>query len=206
MSLSDQQFSEQMQLFDTVPYYQPRLKLADGPDMREPFSVNTKPGEPAMQRDLPNAIPVTDMYGNNEGADKESRPNTMFWGAGDEARSYWVPTSDLMTVQEWIDPHKLNDRYRTGIDYGRKQEPEGQETEQDWDMPRVIRFSESDNHALLDGNHRVTLERHMGAMFHRVQEAGVNHGSRPDELDPSRGFFPEGKNTTSYDPDRKYQG
>ena len=164
----------QFSLFDAEPF----VSRNSTPDpvrsdytAKKPFTSSHGEGAPWVdQKSLPNALPVIDPStsdGNHLLNPDQPRNVTP-------DRYEWVPTWNMQTVQAEVTTEKLNSRHGN-IDYGGYQEPEGQETRSDGDRQWGLGHADG-KVTLVDGNHRTTLERHQGAMFHRinVRTTGMN--------------------------------
>lgn len=122
-------------------------------------------GDWVDQESLPNGMDV--MKRPKEAGLNEKGVNTF----STANRGYeWVPTHQVSTYQEAVEVPKLNSLANKG--YDRSEIPkEGQETEESVNVPYAYKFAD-DQYVVTDGNHRTTVERHQGAMFHRMFVGG----------------------------------
>ena len=84
----------------------------------------------------------------------------------------WAPTWNVVTNQEAVNVNTLNERFGK-LDRARHlEQPEGQETgARDDGHPMAYKYAD-DQYVIGDGNHRTTVEKHEGAMFHRLMVMG----------------------------------
>ena len=185
MSLSPEQFNN-VPMFDSSTYkaeQPPPLKLPYPKhisDQRKegPFQHVNPENTPFIstrvnQESLPAGIPVRD-FGPAPKLDQSGRTE-------------WVPTTSLYTEQATVDPQKLNDRHANFKG----------EAAQD-SLPFGVKYSDDHVH-VGDGNHRLTVERHKGAMFHQMNTYDPQPGNtRPPG--PVRDRDPKGTNDGTYSP------
>lgn len=148
-------------------------KLSDHKQFVQKFGSAPEGRWSWMQEELPHGMPERE-YGD---------------GPTSGTSNYeWVPTWNMETEQPSISPDKFLDRF-TGMNYNKSAKREGQEnlTGTYSDNPVTMKYpgqaqGGEDLHVLMDGNHRISAERHRGAMFHRVNA----YESTPDRLSPPR--------------------
>lgn len=153
-----------------------------GPE--KPFSRvdQTSSGSYVQQASLPNAMPVT----------QTARPSSKTERLQQERRYEWVPTWELSTEQSGVGVNKMSNMARKGIDYSGREEGTPRESLAR-QFPAQAQKTDQ-GYVLSDGNHRTTVERHQGALFHRLV---VKYPEQPHP-EPDGGFtaFGEGR----YDP------
>lgn len=180
---------EQLQMFDVPQVEQPPpyrgghlRQEPDGPfHVRQGETPADNPWGPTLeQSSLPNAMEVVQRTGLGT-------PYTSTAGNWE-----WVPTENITTLQPVVDQKKLN-ALHGNIDRSRYRQPEGQETFEDYDRQTAYKFNGDEQYQLLDGNHRTTVERHQGALFHRMHIAGEYDGDLPKVADPPGGVYGEVK-------------
>lgn len=107
-------------------------------------------------------------------------------------KSYeWVPTWNVETEQPSVSRNKFLYFNTTLKQQMGGRDPEGQEGPTYQDMPWSVKYEGAaedggDLHILADGNHRITAERHRGAMFHRLGSYQALHGASPPRRIPQR--------------------
>lgn len=114
------------------------------------------------------------------------REYTDDWGWVRRPDSHeWAPTWNVETEQPSVGANKFRSRMED-MDYDQGTAPEGQEARNEInDRPLTTMYrgkaaDGGDLHVLMDGNHRISAERHRGAMFHRVKARDMGDEKPPD--------------------------
>lgn len=121
-----------------------------------------------LQEELPHGMPERE-YGDGPTSGKQQHE--------------WVPTWNMETEQPSVSPTKFLDRF-ANLSYNKTLYRQGQEGLHYQNTPVTMKYpghaaGGEDLHVLMDGNHRITAERHRGAMFHRVSAFETDNSPTP---------------------------
>lgn len=174
----------QFSLFDASSYDVKRFdtNVAAPKPSRGPFS-----GKSAVvtQESLPAGMPVSLGTVHNR--------DSYEWGEHYE----WVPTWEVSTSQNRVRVYDLNQKHNNP-DFSRLPQTEGQEGEAGMNsVGSPLADKHPNGYRLADGNHRITAERHKGAMFHRLLVRGES--SKPI-MPADSNYRADGARAGRYDP------